>query len=160
MVHFGEFLKTWSLWSNSVTRQVIFNRSKIDGKCQNSNATFWVIFKHFYLKDLHRIFSGFRVAPKSSFAARWPSEWDWKRPEWIMPRPSRHPCISGKWIASRHNLYSRWIVTCLRPICPSHREERPSPKGLWLQWYYRPSHYPKKESQKTDTEYRWFIIIH
>ena len=35
MVHFGEFLKTWRLRSNSVTRQVSFNRSKIGGKCQN-----------------------------------------------------------------------------------------------------------------------------
>ena len=35
MVHFGEFLKTWSLRSNSVTRQVSFNRTKIGGKCQN-----------------------------------------------------------------------------------------------------------------------------
>ena len=45
MVHFGEFLKTWSLRSNSVTRQVSLNRTKIGGKGQNSNATFWVIFK-------------------------------------------------------------------------------------------------------------------
>ena len=45
MVHFGEFLKTWSLRSNRVTRQVSFNRTKNGGKCQNSNATFWVIFK-------------------------------------------------------------------------------------------------------------------
>ena len=48
MVHFGEFLKKWSLRSNSVTRQVSFNRTKIGEKCQkskNSNATFWVIFK-------------------------------------------------------------------------------------------------------------------
>ena len=36
MVNFGEFLKTWSLRSNSVTRQVNFNRTKIGGKCQNS----------------------------------------------------------------------------------------------------------------------------
>ena len=35
--------KTWSLRSNSVTRQVNFNRTKIGRKCQN--ATFWVIFK-------------------------------------------------------------------------------------------------------------------
>ena len=42
MVHLGEFLKTWSWRSNSVTRQVSFNRTKIGGKCQNSNATFWV----------------------------------------------------------------------------------------------------------------------
>ena len=49
MVHFGEFLKTWRLWSNSVTRHVTFNRTKIGGKCQNTktwNATFLVIFKH------------------------------------------------------------------------------------------------------------------
>ena len=42
---FGEFLKTWSLRSNSVTRQVRFNRTKIGKKGQNSNATFWAIFK-------------------------------------------------------------------------------------------------------------------
>ena len=35
MVHFGELLKIWSLRSNSVTR-----------KLKNSDATFWVIFKH------------------------------------------------------------------------------------------------------------------
>ena len=46
IVHFGEFLKIWSLRSNSVTRQVSFDKTKIGGKCQNSNATFWVIFKH------------------------------------------------------------------------------------------------------------------
>ena len=45
MVHFGEFFKTWSLRSNSVTRQVSFNRTKSGEKCQNSNAKFWVIFK-------------------------------------------------------------------------------------------------------------------
>ena len=49
MVNFGEFLKTWRLRQNSVTRQVTFNRTKIGGKCQNTktwNATFLVIFKH------------------------------------------------------------------------------------------------------------------
>ena len=35
MVHFGEFLKNWSLRSNSVTRQVSFKRAKIGGKFQN-----------------------------------------------------------------------------------------------------------------------------
>ena len=45
IVCFGEFLKTWSLRSNSVTRQVNFSRTKIGGKCQYSNETFWVIFK-------------------------------------------------------------------------------------------------------------------
>ena len=42
---FGEFLKNWSWRSNSATRQVNFNETKIGWKCQNSNATFWVIFK-------------------------------------------------------------------------------------------------------------------
>ena len=42
---FRRVFETWSLRSNSVTRQVSFNRTKIGGKCQNSNATFWVIFK-------------------------------------------------------------------------------------------------------------------
>ena len=49
MVHFGEFLKIWSLRSNSVTRQISFNRTKIGGKCQNkinSNVTFWGIFEY------------------------------------------------------------------------------------------------------------------
>ena len=32
MVHFGEFLKTWNLRSNSVTRKVNFNRTKIGEK--------------------------------------------------------------------------------------------------------------------------------
>ena len=50
MVHFGEFMKTWSLRSNSVARQVTSTR--IGWKCQNgknSNATFWEIFKHYAL---------------------------------------------------------------------------------------------------------------
>ena len=38
MAHFGEFLKIWSLWSNSVTRQVNFNWTKIGGKCPNSKT--------------------------------------------------------------------------------------------------------------------------
>ena len=33
MVHFGDYLKTWTLLSNSVTRQVSFKRTKISGKC-------------------------------------------------------------------------------------------------------------------------------
>ena len=44
MVHFGEFLKTRCLRSNSVTRQVSFIRTKMP-KFKNSNATFWAIFK-------------------------------------------------------------------------------------------------------------------
>ena len=34
-VYFNEFLKIWSWRSNSVTRQVNFNRTKMGGKCQN-----------------------------------------------------------------------------------------------------------------------------
>ena len=45
MVHFGEFLKTSSLRSNSVTRQVSFIEQKLVPKFKNSNETFWVIFK-------------------------------------------------------------------------------------------------------------------
>ena len=48
------FWQTWSLRSNRVTRQVIFNRTKIGGKCQNSRATFCVIFKHFALFGFER----------------------------------------------------------------------------------------------------------
>ena len=32
---FGEFLKNWRFRSNNVTRQVNFDRTKIDGKCHN-----------------------------------------------------------------------------------------------------------------------------
>ena len=35
MVHFGEFLKTWNLRSNRVTRLVSFNWTKFGGKCLN-----------------------------------------------------------------------------------------------------------------------------
>ena len=40
MVNLDTFLKTWNLWSNSVTRQVNFN--KIGGKCRNwQMRNFW-----------------------------------------------------------------------------------------------------------------------
>ena len=40
------FLKSLIWWSNSVTRPVIFKRTKIVLKCHNcKNATFWDIFK-------------------------------------------------------------------------------------------------------------------
>ena len=52
---FGKLLKTWSLGSNSVTRQVNCKRTKIVGKWQNwkiqINGTFWVIFKVFLLSN-------------------------------------------------------------------------------------------------------------
>ena len=44
MVHFGEFLKTWSLRSNSITRHVNFKQDKNWWKIPKFN--FLVIFKH------------------------------------------------------------------------------------------------------------------
>ena len=41
LVHFGKFLKNWTLRSNSVTRQVSFKRTKIGEKCQNSKIQIW-----------------------------------------------------------------------------------------------------------------------
>ena len=44
MPYFDDFLKTWILRSNSVTRQVYFNRPKISEKCQISKiqmSHFW-----------------------------------------------------------------------------------------------------------------------
>ena len=46
MVHFDEFLKTWSLRSNSVTRQVSFNKTKIGEK--------WASLKPILLFDYDR----------------------------------------------------------------------------------------------------------
>ena len=45
MINFGEFLNSWRFRSNSVTRQVSFNRTNLVENAKNSNATFWVIFK-------------------------------------------------------------------------------------------------------------------
>ena len=52
MVHFGEILKTWSLRSNSVTRQVSFNWNKISWKCQNCK----IQIRHFgwFLNNVNR----------------------------------------------------------------------------------------------------------
>ena len=49
MVNFANFWKTWSLRSNSVTRQVILNRTKIGWKWDiflRKKRDFLVIFKH------------------------------------------------------------------------------------------------------------------
>ena len=40
IVHFGEFLKTWSLRSNSVTRQDSFNSLKITQIGENAEQDF------------------------------------------------------------------------------------------------------------------------
>ena len=47
IVHFGEYLKTWSLRSGSVTRQVSFNSTKNGGKCQNSEILQMRHFEYF-----------------------------------------------------------------------------------------------------------------
>ena len=44
IVNYGEFLKTWSLRSNSLVRQVTFNRTKMP-KLKNLSAVFCVICK-------------------------------------------------------------------------------------------------------------------
>ena len=60
MVHLGEFLKIWSLRSNSVTRQFTFNRTKIGWKCQHSKIQMrqlWVVHRFSYhIMSQHKIF--------------------------------------------------------------------------------------------------------
>ena len=72
MVHFGEFLKTLSLRSSSVTRQVSFNRTKNwwkMPKIKNSITTFWAIFKQKNFHDCFAFFSFLR------FFAQFSSVW-------------------------------------------------------------------------------------
>ena len=72
MVHFGEFLKSWSLRSNRVTRQISFNRSKIGGKCQN-----WKIqMRHFWWFSNTVHFQGFLRVAKEIFHWCWNKGWD------------------------------------------------------------------------------------
>ena len=73
MVNFGDFLKTWSLKSNSVTRQVTFKTTKISEKRQNSNATFWVKFKHCVIigkRDFHLQYWTVELTSKSAKESR------------------------------------------------------------------------------------------
>ena len=51
MGNFGEFLKTWSLLSNSVTRQVTFIRTKNGGKCQNSKIKSNILSGQKFIKN-------------------------------------------------------------------------------------------------------------
>ena len=44
IVHFGDFLKNWSLWSNSVTRQVNFYRQKLVKNAKIKNGAFFTNF--------------------------------------------------------------------------------------------------------------------
>ena len=54
---FGEFVKPWSLRSNSVTGQVIFNRAKIGGKYQNSNETILGDFQTLWITSYPKHYS-------------------------------------------------------------------------------------------------------
>ena len=56
MVHFGEFLKTWSLRSNSVTRQVSFNRTNIQMR------PFW-----WFSNNVHGLFGPGRALAQRAF---------------------------------------------------------------------------------------------
>ena len=58
MVHFGEFLKTWSLRSNSDTVQVSFNRTIIGGKCQTFK---WDILSNFQTTYVHLTLTNFPI---------------------------------------------------------------------------------------------------
>ena len=58
MVHFGDFLKAWSLRSNSVTRQVNFNRTKIGGNTKIQK------FKCDILSNFQKISAGLVFVPK------------------------------------------------------------------------------------------------
>ena len=67
---FGEFLKTWSLRSNSVTRQITFNRTKISRNAtfsSNMNHMLWtVLFWNLYLVDSNSaIFGDFQSKTES-----------------------------------------------------------------------------------------------
>ena len=73
IVHFGEFLKTWSLRSNSVTRQVNLIGQKLVRKCQILNvkiemrhflkisSTMYLTVKTFLLEKM-RFFKSYKFA--------------------------------------------------------------------------------------------------
>ena len=69
--HFGKFMKTWSLQSNSVTRQVNFNETKIE-TLKISNETFWVTFKQCETQ------CGWKIDKKSHFLKIFHPLWWWQ----------------------------------------------------------------------------------
>ena len=78
MVHFGEFLKTWSLRPNSVTRQVTLNRTKIGRKCQNCKTLmrhFWRFFNgqniYFGNSVVMKMVNHVLNLPKTFFVSSW-----------------------------------------------------------------------------------------
>ena len=71
MFHFGEFLKTWRLQSESVNIQVNFNRTKIGGKCQNYEIKCDILgdFQTLCNRPL-RLFIRFNLSPKRIISER------------------------------------------------------------------------------------------
>ena len=55
MCHFGKFLKTWSLQSSSVTRQVNFDRTKIGAKIEKLNVLMSLWNHRFWLRILKSV---------------------------------------------------------------------------------------------------------
>ena len=67
MVTFDKFLQNWSLWSNSVTRQVTFKKTKIGGKSQTAKNQKYDILSDFQtICDCLRILSAFNWSFKES----------------------------------------------------------------------------------------------
>ena len=79
MVNFGEFLKTWSLRSNSVTRQVNFNRTKNGGKCQNSKLEM-------------RHFGWFSNTMSHGYPTAWTNFWHHKLGLWPCTKVMKELC--------------------------------------------------------------------
>ena len=84
MVQFGEFLKTWSLRSISITRHVSFNRTKIGGKCQNWKTQMRHIgwFSNTVLDQWSRInfiSEAFQFADWIDFNQDWKLRSNWER---------------------------------------------------------------------------------
>ena len=72
MVHFGEFLKSFILRSNSVTRQVTFNLTKIGGKCKNSKIEMRYFFGQNFIinakiSQFWRVFENLKLAVKQCY---------------------------------------------------------------------------------------------
>ena len=88
MVHFGEFLKTWSLRSNSFTRQVSFNRIKIGGNAKIKK------FKCDILSDFQTMW-GFGIDNESCISKNclFNFSCNWR----ILEKSGPYPCWNPSW---------------------------------------------------------------
>ena len=102
IVHFGEFLKTWSKRSNSVTRQVSFNSTKIGGKGRNSK----IQMRHFgwFSKKKKKVVDF--CSSLCSHFKKFPSRFHWQKNFW-------HEIFEGE------ALQSSWL--CYWKVRFSHR---------------------------------------